>query len=261
MYFFISKALSGAANPAHLLAVLVLAAALASFLGYRRIGALCLGGSALLVLIFGILPGANLLALPLETRFPDAPALPEQVSGIIALGGTERLEQSAAWGKPSLSDAAPLVALLALGRRYPEARLAFTGGYRSRIDPTLSESSVVRQFINQIGTNGEAIIYEDRSRNTVENAVMSRDLIHPQPGERWILVCQAISMPRAVAVFRKAGWNVIPYPAGHVTAGRIGAWLSLDLVGGLALAATAIHEWLGLAVYRVLGYSDDLFPQ
>jgi len=160
-----------------------------------------------------------------------------------------------------VSDPAPLLALLTLGRRFPDAKLVFTGGIRSRRDQTVSESTVARNFINELDTSGRAIIFEDQARNTYENAVFTRELVGPKPGERWILVCQAIAMPRAVGVFRKAGWNVIPFPAGYLTAGPDEAFLSFDLIGGFRLAAYALHEWVGLIVYRMMGYSDALFPE
>ncbi len=260
MFFQVSKWLGGLANPATLLGILVLGNALAAIAGRRKLASGLLAFSVALILAFGVLPGATWLSLPLEARFPPAPRLPAQVAGIIALGGTERVEQSAAWGQPTLSDPAPIVALLALGRKYPDARLVFTGGTRARHDKSLSEAVVVKRFINELGTNERAIIYEDRSRNTYENAIFTRALVAPKPGEAWILVCEAMSMPRAVGVFRAAGWDVIPYPAGYLTARRAGPLVSFDILGGFDLAYVALHEWVGLLVYRIMGYTNALFP-
>jgi uncharacterized SAM-binding protein YcdF (DUF218 family) len=153
------------------------------------------------------------------------------------------------------------VALIELARRYPEAKLVFSGGLHSRDATDVSEASIVRDFISDLGADLPALVYEDRSRNTIENAEFSRELVKPKPGEHWILITQAISMPRAVGTFRKAGWMVFPFPAGHVTNGKIGDFLSFDLQGGLELGAAALHEWVGLFVYRFLGYTDEIFPR
>lgn len=259
MFSVLSKWLGGLLNPATLLAILVLGNALAAMAGRRRLSATLLGLSAGVILIFGLLPGAAWLSAPLEARFPANPPLPAQVAGIIALGGTEKLEQTAVWGQPTISDPAPIVALLSLGRRYPDARLVFTGGARALHDPSLSEALVVKRFVNELGAESRAIIYEDRSRNTYENAVLTRALVKPRPGETWVLVCEAIAMPRAVGVFRAAGWNVIPYPAGYLT-GRQGGLIGFDILGGFQLAYVALHEWAGLVAYRIMGYTDELFP-
>jgi len=260
MYFFLSKWLGNLTNPATLLAIFVLASGLAALLRRTRLLALLLALSVALVVSFGILPVSEWLAVPLETRFAPDPALPDHVEGIIALGGTERVDRSAAWRQPEFSDPAPIAALVALARRYPDAKLVFSGGQHAHDDDRVSEATVVRDFINQFGIDGRAIIYEDRSRNTLENATLTYNLVRPKPGEHWILITDAISMPRAVGVFRKAGWSVVPFPAGHLTDGKIGNFLSFDLLGGLGLAAVALHEWVGLIVYRFLGYTDELLP-
>ena len=260
MFFFFSKFFGGLADPAVLLSLAILAGAVATFMARRRLAAGLQILSAVLVLLLGILPCAEWLAIPLEDRFAANPALPDHVAGIITLGGTERVEQSAVRGEPILSDPAPIVALITLGRRYPAATLVFAGGIHARADERVSEATIVRDFLRELGAGDRPIIYEDHSRNTYENAKFSHDLIHPRAGERWILVCPAIGMPRAVGVFRRAGWDVIPYPAGYLTTGRGAAALSFDLLGGLSLASTAVHEWLGLIVYRLMGYTDALFP-
>jgi uncharacterized SAM-binding protein YcdF (DUF218 family) len=67
-------------------------------------------------------------------------------------------------------------------------------------------------------------------------------------------------MPRAVGVFRRAGWDVLPFPAGYLSSGDGRLSAIPDLVGELQLASTALHEWGGLFAYRFMGYTDELFP-
>jgi uncharacterized SAM-binding protein YcdF (DUF218 family) len=136
----------------------------------------------------------------------------------------------------------------------------FTGGLHATKKSKLSEADIVRGFVKELGADAAAILYDDRARNTYENALFARELLHPKPGERWILICQAIGMPRAVGVFRRAGWDVIPFPAGYLSGSKRPWALSFDLPGGLSLAYFAIHEWVGLIVYRLMGYTDAIFP-
>jgi uncharacterized SAM-binding protein YcdF (DUF218 family) len=64
-------------------------------------------------------------------------------------------------------------------------------------------------------------------------------------------------MPRAVACYRAAGWEVTPYP----TAFRRGsAPFSFDLVRNLDDLDHAAHEWVGLLYYRIRGFTNELFP-
>jgi uncharacterized SAM-binding protein YcdF (DUF218 family) len=248
-------------EPPTLLALLILGGLAALVLRRWRLALSLQIATAAIVIVFGLLPGGTWLALPLERRFPADPALPAHVAGIIALGGTERPTQSAAWHQPIFDDPAPIAALVALGRRYPEARLVFTGGAHTRLAPAVTEARIVRDFLTEIGSDANRVIYEDHSRNTLENALFSRTLVQPRPEETWILVTEAISLPRAVAVFRRAGWNVIPFPAGYLSSGDAGLSTTIDVQGGLRLAAIALHEWGGLIVYRLMGYTDAWFPK
>jgi hypothetical protein len=73
------------------------------------------------------------------------------------------------------------------------------------------------------------------------------------------LVGQAISLPRALGSFRAVGWDMIPYPAGYYSAGAPHIWPP-DLATGLKLAALAAHVWAALILYRLMGYTNDIFP-
>lgn len=249
------------AEPAALLLLLLVLSLMAALLRRWRVALLLQIIAAALLVLVGIFPGGVWLALPLEKRFAANPPLPERVDGIIALGGTERVVQSAAWGQPILSDATPIIALLTLGRRYPEAKLVFSGGMHPRNVTSPTEADIVHDFIRALNVDDSRIVYEARSRNTLENALFSRDLVHPGTDEHWILITEAISMPRAVGVFRHAGWDVIAFPAGYLSDGQGRFATPPDLLGELRLAALALHEWGGLVAYRLLGYTDELFPK
>lgn len=106
----------------------------------------------------------------------------------------------------------------------------------------------------------DRVIYERDSRNTFENAKLSKELLKPQPEETWILVTSAFHMPRAVGVFRKQAWEVIPYPVDFEAPSDARLRLRLDLAKGLQEMSKASHEWLGLVVYWLTGRTSAPFP-
>jgi uncharacterized SAM-binding protein YcdF (DUF218 family) len=55
-------------------------------------------------------------------------------------------------------------------------------------------------------------------------------------------------MPRAVAEFESVGCRATPYPVDFRT-GASTAWSDYALARSLVQWQTALHEWLGLAVY------------
>jgi uncharacterized SAM-binding protein YcdF (DUF218 family) len=90
----------------------------------RRSGSVTLA-ALLAVCIF---PIGDILLRPLEAEFPPR-AAPEQIDGIVVLGGVEDQRATAAWGEPQLNEAAErLTAAAALAIAHPEARLVFSGG-------------------------------------------------------------------------------------------------------------------------------------
>jgi uncharacterized SAM-binding protein YcdF (DUF218 family) len=68
-------------------------------------------------------------------------------------------------------------------------------------------------------------------------------------------------MPRAIGVFRRAGFPVEPYPVDWRTRGKEDALRPFATVAdGLRRTDTAVHEWIGLFAYWVSGKSSELFP-
>jgi uncharacterized SAM-binding protein YcdF (DUF218 family) len=229
---------------------LILLAALVSVLGCRwrfgrRLGVL----TAALVILFGLVPTGAWLMAPLEARFP-APAMTGGVTGLIVLAGGERVTLSELHSEPHLTSLGNrLTTFLLLATRYPQARLVHTGSAR--------ESQVARALILGVGIAPDRIRFEDESRNTCDSARATRALVQPQTGERWLLVTSAFHMPRAMACFRAADWEVVPYPTDF----RRGPEpLHFGLVDNLADLDLAVHEWLGLAYYRLKGLTNDLYP-
>lgn len=96
---------------------------------------------------------------------------------------------------------------------------------------------------------------ETRSRNTWENARYSRQLLTRAGIDRVYLVTHAWHMPRAVASFEAAGFEVLPAPTVfHTRTDAAASGLDyLPAIDGLGMSATALREYLGLLWYRLRG--------
>jgi uncharacterized SAM-binding protein YcdF (DUF218 family) len=204
--------------------------------------------------------GAWLLA-PLENRFPPPRTLPQRIHGVIMLGGALDHDLTVARRQLVLRDPGErFVALLRLARRYPEARLVLAEGRGSLGPRELAEALPGKLFFADLGIDVDRIVHEHTAGNTYENGVLTRALVKPQAGQQWILVTSAWHMPRAVGVFRRAGWRVIPYPVDYRTDGAAIGYRGLDLKGGLERFSLAAREWAGLIAYRLLDRSEAWFP-
>jgi uncharacterized SAM-binding protein YcdF (DUF218 family) len=261
MSFVLSKILETMTQPGTLLLLLSVAGAA---LTLRRRGSRW--GSRLLIAGIGglavcaLLPVGTWMLRPLEDRFPSPEPLPERIDGIISLGGAIDLDASADRGAPVLNAAAGrMTAFVALAQRHPEARLVFTGGSGSLFPGKTNEAQVARIFFRDLGLDPRRFVFENASRNTRENAVLTRRIVTPKPGEHWLLVTTAADLPRAVGCFRAVGWQVIPVPADYHTL-RNGSGFAPGLVGGVRDVNWAFHEWAGLVYYRLRGWTPSLFP-
>ena len=133
------------------------------------------------------------------------------------------------------------------------------------LGPATDDPAILTEMVRQ-GLDVARITFEERSRNTHENAVLAKELVRPGPDERWLLVTSAYHMPRSVGVFRQAGWPVIPYPVDYRSAGAIdlpGALRRLaepDVAVRLVEIDLAVKSWAGLVAYRLMGRTSALFP-
>jgi uncharacterized SAM-binding protein YcdF (DUF218 family) len=262
MFFILSKVLGFFAIPSNLAIVLGLLGIALSATRRARIGRRLTVASLVALAVMGLSPLGNALIIPLEQRFPpwdDTRGPPE---GIVVLGGAITPDVSAARNDVALNEAAErATAAVALARRYPDARIIYSGGTGALIYRGGSEAASAVRLFESLGIPHARIIAEEQSRNTVENAVFSQLLAMPQPGERWLLVTSGYHMPRAMGVFRRAGFPVEAYPVDWRTRGPQDALRPFSTLGsGLERTDTAAREWVGLLVYWLTGRSASLFP-
>ena len=262
MFFFLSKFFAFFTKPSNLLFLLALTGLVLMATRYARAGRRILAVSVILLLAFGISPLGRQLVLVLEGRFPPWDMSRGAPDGIIVLGGAISSDVSAARGEIALSGAAERMTVVAdLARRFPSAKIVFTGGTAALFGGP-READYVRPLWESFGIARERILLERDSRNTVENATMTKALLNPKPGERWLLVTSSWHMPRSVGVFRQAGFEVEPYPVDWISTGdELGRpGLSESFAGGLHAIDNATHEWVGMLAYWLTGRSPEFFP-
>jgi uncharacterized SAM-binding protein YcdF (DUF218 family) len=262
MFFALSKILGFFAIPSNLVITTGLIGLLLLLSRWARAGRRLVVASLITLALLGLSPIGNMLILPLEQRFPPWDAARGRPDGILVLGGAISPDISAARTEVALNEAAERVTAIAeLARRYPDARILFSGGSGALIHGEASEAPFALRQFESLGIARTRILLEDRSRNTVENAAFSKELAQPRAGERWLLVTSSYHLPRAIGVFRKQNFPVDAYPVDWRTRGVEDALRPFPTVGdGLRRTDTAVREWVGLAVYWFSGRSSELFP-
>jgi uncharacterized SAM-binding protein YcdF (DUF218 family) len=262
MFFEFSKILGFFAIPSNLFVVIGLAGVLLLPTRFARAGRRALVLSVILLALFGFSPIGNLIILPLEERFPPWSTARGAPTGVIVLGGSVDEGVSAARNSVALNESSErLTAAVALARRYPQARLMFTGGSGRLFSEGATEAEIAQKFFIDQGVALERIVLEDQSRNTRENATLSLVIAKPQPGDRWLLVTSAFHMPRSIGIFRQVGFEVEAYPVDWRTRGSADLLRPFDrLSEGLRRSDIAMREWVGLIAYWATGRTSEFFP-
>jgi uncharacterized SAM-binding protein YcdF (DUF218 family) len=116
-----------------------------------------------------------------------------------------------------------------------------------------------------MGVPEARLILEAGARDTYENAVYLKADLDKLGllglGKRWVLITSAYHMPRAMASFRQAGFEVEAWPVDYRTRGRADLTRPFDKVSeGLRRVDVATREWVGLLAYWLAGRSSTLFP-
>ncbi len=245
-------------NPLLITLILLTLGAGLMALRYRKSGQAVIYAAAIYLAIILALPLDVWAARPLEDRFAR-PTLPERIDGILVLeGGTygPLVIQREAFAAGSM--ASRLVVGGNLARRFAAARFIFSGGIGDRGKNTAEVAHVV---LHDLGVDPSRVIAENRSRNTWENLVFSKERAQPKEGENWLLVTSAVHMPRAMGIAKHLGWKMIPWPSDYLTFKDYEpfGWLRLpdDRFRALNMA---LHEWVALIAYRMQGRTDTLFP-
>jgi uncharacterized SAM-binding protein YcdF (DUF218 family) len=221
-----------------------------------RTGKRLLGLALVLMVLTAWQPLPELIIRRLEAQYPElAPQADlSGYAGMVVLGGaTESGRTQMAHVQPMFNDAAErITAPVAALRSNPKLRLLYTGGEGSLMGVGQSEAERAKMFFDSMGVSGPQVQYESASRNTYENAVLTAQLPGVDPTQRWLLVTSAWHMPRSMATFTKAGWNVTAYPVDFRT-GDSSDWLEFSMAGGAVNWQLALHELLGLVAYKLTG--------
>jgi len=254
LFFWISKLAWLFIAPDNLLLMVLIAGVAALWLDKMQLSKWLLSGVAAVMLFIALLPVGEWLLYPLESQYPQKPQLPQQIDGIIVLSGAEKTKISKSWGSVELNGAAERdTTFIELARKYPLAKLVFTGGTSSLMNHDMKGADIAKAFFAQQGLDIGRITFERESRNTYENVILTQKLVQPQPNEKWVLITTGWHMPRSRGIFCKNRWDVIPYPVDYYSQRENLFRVELDLSRHLNNLVTGVKEWVGILAYSLSG--------
>ncbi|OZC34916.1 hypothetical protein B9Q17_09920 [Marinobacter vinifirmus] len=124
-----------------------------------------------------------------------------------------------------------------------------TGGSDPEHSAT-SEAEAMQRFMVDLGVPEQAILLEQQSRNTTQNAEHSAEILAEQGINRILLITSAYHMPRAKGLFQAQGLEVIPVATDQEVLSRP-LWRDLlPETSALDSSSRAIKEIVGRLVGR-----------
>jgi uncharacterized SAM-binding protein YcdF (DUF218 family) len=219
---------------------------------------------ALGVLIFvvtGFTTFGYVLVTPLENRF-ERPAEPARIDGVVVLGGGMDGEVNTVRRGFELNRSGDrMVEAVRLALAHPEAKVVIAAGPAALALEQEPEAYAAKRLFEAFGIAPDRVILDDKSRNTEENAQFAKSLAGTMSGQTWLLVTSAFHMPRSVGLFRKAEFEIVPWPADYLASGAEGIRFKPDQSPeNIAVATIALREWIGLLAYKLAGKIDEWVP-
>ena len=193
---------------------------------------------------------------PLADPYPIQPVEMAPAADAIVLlgGGTKPIRGDMIY--PDLSDSADRIWHAARLYHAGKAPLIIaSSGNVSGNSKRPSRARAMRTLLDALGVPDDAIVIEERSRNTRQNAVFTEKIAAGRGIRRVLLVTSYWHLRRAEAVFRRVGLEVIPVAADYK--GRRRRFFVSDLlphIGHLSFNSVLIKEHLGYFVYRLRGW-------
>lgn len=252
MAFFAAKLLAALVMPLGAGCALLV---LGLLLSWRRPGlsrAFVAGGVVVLgALGTGVV--ADRLLGPLERAYPvPPPGLTAEAA--VVLAGTVDLRRSTLdrielYDRPErLIEGAKLVKE---GRAH---WLVLAGGSGDPEWPDAREADFLAAFAADLGVPADRILVQRDSRTTAEDALYTARLLQERKIRTAFLVTSAFHMPRAMGCFRKVGVTPVAFPVDFRATPSFGGLLRwVPSAAGLLGSTLAVHEYVGLAAYRVMG--------
>ena len=256
--FYISKIIWFLLSPINLILVLLSLVFIFNLINFNRLSKFFFFLTLLFFLISGILPIGSYLGYVLEKKYHFSNYYPNQVDGILILGGATDPYLSDKYNQVILNDSGErLIESVLLINKYPDAKIIFSGGSGSLFYPELDHATVAKKFFENMEINNN-IIYEEQSRNTFENILYSKTIVMPKDSENWLLVTSAFHLNRSLAVASKLDWKLIPYATDFRHPKKFTWKVSFNFLSNFSEFDHSTHEWIGIIYYYFMGRLDSL---
>ena len=132
-------------------------------------------------------------------------------------------------------------------------KIIISGGNGELVNDGMKEAEWSKDYLIRMGVKNKDILLESKSRNTMENAQKTSELINVNLSERLLLITSAVHMKRATFCFNKNNLTVESYPTDCTESNIILSfdYLFIPNIKALIKWEILIHELIGYFVYKI----------
>lgn len=179
------------------------------------------------------------------------------VEAIVVLdAGTHRIQhEELLLELPNAESAMRALEAVRLYQLFDDPLVIVSGGDPDRMPHWSAEASTLRDALMRSGVPPQRIILDSESDNTRAHAVNILAILKEQNVSLFALVTSPTHIRRSLLAFRAVGADPIASPTGTLIDDKDGwrvLWPSLQ---ALSVSEAAIHDYLGLVYYSVLGWN------
>ena len=260
MSFYLSKIIWLLLNPFNIFIFFTVFTILLYLFSYKKTGILIFITNSFFLFLISFLPIGNYLIHQIEKEYHLNTVIPENLDGILILGGATNPIMFKEFKQISVNGSAErLIESIELIKKFKNAKIIFIGGSGVINRPDLGHAQVAKSFYKKMGLLENKIIYENNSRNTYENILFSKKIAKPQKDQKWLLITSASHMKRALLIGSKHNWHLIPYAVDFQTMKKLKFIPNLNFLSNLNAFQKGSHEWLGLITYYLMDRTNKIF--
>lgn len=260
MSFYLSKIIWLIFNPFNIFIFLTIISLIFYFLYLKKLSIIIFLTNFTCLLTISIFPIGNYLIYKLEKEYHSKIQPPQNLHGILILGGATNPLLFKDHEEISFNDAAErLIEAFHLIKKYKNIKVIMTGGSGLINETEIGHADVAKIFFNKMDLDTSKIIFENKSRNTNENIILSKKIAKPNNDEKWLIITSAFHMKRAILIGQKNNWEFIPYAVDFKSRSKFNFKPSIYLWSNLSSFQLASHEWIGLVSYFLMQRTDKIF--
>lgn len=201
---------------------------------------------------------SNLALLTWEPEFKSFDEIENHEIGIVLTGVTNL--SKTAYDRTFFNKGADRIThALQLYQMGKIKKILISGGQGLNPVNPQSEAELLQRFLIMTGMPEEDIWIEDQSKNTAQNAQFTKDFLEKKgidANQEFILITSAFHMYRAKGCFDKVGLKTETFPTdyySHDVKYDIPSLIFPDS-NSIQYWTKLFKEWLGIVVYKLVGY-------